>query len=90
MKRKPQIKLEKIALDEFLELLLKLQKKGALYIDIIGTPDEEQDIMGIAVRDEYIDAENNGFTEEEFIEGEDEEIPPSAQPLSDDFLNELS
>lgn len=61
------VTLKKIPLEAFIQMLVELYDKGADYIDIIGKPDEEQDVISIVVRFEYIDPENNGFESDENI-----------------------
>jgi hypothetical protein len=53
--------------------------QGADFIDIVGIPDEDQDIIGIHVREEYF---SDDLEEEE---EEDEET----EGLSDEDLNQL-
>lgn len=61
----PTVILRKIPLEGFITMLDELYQKGADFIDIIGKPDKEQDIISIVVRYEYIDPDNDGFTEED-------------------------
>ena len=61
------VTLKKIPLEPFIQMLAELYDKGADYIDIIGRPDEEQDVISIVVRFEYIDQENNGFDSDDDI-----------------------
>lgn len=51
---KKEIRLTKIPLGTFLDALLELYNEGLDYIDIIGTPDEKQDTIGIAFSKEYM------------------------------------
>ena len=58
MENKKQIKLHKIPLKDFLDILESFYEIGADYVDIIGVPDEEQDSIGVAVKPEYFNKEN--------------------------------
>ena len=81
------IMLRKIPLDGFIDILMQLYNKGADYIDLMGMPDEIQDVMSIFVRKEYINPENNSFGDDELIiDGEENVIE---RKLTDDDLNAL-
>lgn len=84
---KPPITLRKIPLEGFIDILMRLYNKGADYIDIMGVPDEIQDMMSIFVRSEYINPENNGFTGDEFIP--DEQGTIIEKKLTDQDLKDL-
>jgi len=47
MAKKKEVRLKKIPLEIFLKTLEELYLFGLDYIDIIGTPGEEQDVIGI-------------------------------------------
>ena len=49
-----KITLEKIPLNHFISILVELYESGANFVDITGTPNVEQDVIGISVKDEYI------------------------------------
>jgi hypothetical protein len=83
-KNKKEIILRKIALQKFIETLVNIYNSGADYVDIIGTPDENQDIISIVVHEEYLSKDED---EIEFIDEEEEE--PNNKPLSDEDINEL-
>jgi hypothetical protein len=86
-KNKKEIILRKIALQKFIETLVNIYNSGADYVDIIGTPDEDQDIISIVVHEEYLSKDED---EIEFIDEEEEEyIEPNNKPLSDEDINEL-
>jgi len=87
-KKKVPVKLQKIPLEGFIDLLSDLYEKGADYIDIIGTPDEDQDLMSVIVKVEYIDPENNGFDMDDPTFIKDEEIV-TERKLSDEDLDAL-
>lgn len=74
MERSNEIRLKKIPLRAFLEALTDIYERGVDYVDIIGVPGEEQDSIGISVKEDY------------FAKDEDEE---EEGPLSDEDLNQL-
>ena len=76
---KKSVKFQKIPLKELIETLHAVYNQGADFIDIVGVPDEEQDVIGIHAREEYFFDER----EEYFFEEEDPE------ELSDEDLNQL-
>ena len=51
--KKKEVIIRKIALQNFIEKLVSVYNSGADYVDIIGTPDENQDTIGIVVHEEY-------------------------------------
>ena len=61
------VELRKIPLAGFIDLLQELYEKGADYVDIIGKPNTQQDIISVVVKEEYVDVYNNGFTEDDDI-----------------------
>lgn len=61
----------------FLEALTDIYERGVDYVDIIGVPGEEQDSIGISVKEEY-------FAKE--VDGDEED---NDSPLSDSDLNQL-
>ena len=56
-KKKNEIRLQKIPLGTFLDALLELYNEGLDFIDIVGTPDEVQDTIGIVFTKEYMSQE---------------------------------
>jgi hypothetical protein len=95
--KKKEVILRKIALQKFIETLVNVYNSGADYVDIIGTPDENQDTIGIVVHEEYLSKDDMQI---EFISDEDEEeeeephtkIDPltgNIIPLSDEDINDL-
>jgi len=70
------ITLQKIPIKNLMEILSELYNEGADYIDISGMPDEDQDVISIFVREEYMNQD------EEYDEGYNGD-------LSDDDLNQL-
>jgi len=54
MENKNQIRLHKIPLGPFLDALLELYNEGLDYVDIVATPDEQQDTIGIMFTQDYM------------------------------------
>lgn len=98
-----QVVLRKIALQPFIETLVNVYNSGADYIDLVGTPEETQDIISIVVHQDYISEAEEGEESFELVIEEDEEEEDEEQsytkidpltgniipPLSDDDINEL-
>jgi hypothetical protein len=98
-----QLVLRKIALQPFIETLVNVYNSGADYIDLVGTPEETQDIISIVVHQDYISEAEEGEESFELVIEEDEEEEEEEQsytkidpltgniipPLSDDDINEL-
>jgi len=89
--KKKEVIIRKIALQNFIEKLVSVYNSGADYVDIIGTPDENQDTIGIVVHEEYLSKDE---LEIEFITDDDEEEedyiePTNDKPLSDEDINDL-
>jgi len=80
-----QVRLKKIPLGVFIQALMDVYNGGVDFIDIIGTPGEEQDTIGIAFSDEYMSKEEEETPETE--ETKEEEIKNIK--LSDEDLNQL-
>jgi hypothetical protein len=78
-----EIRLKKIPLKIFLEALTDIYNRGVDFVDIIGSSGEEQDSIGIAIKEEYFS--NDNILDEE---GEDREID-FPKDLSDEDLNQL-
>ena len=76
MERNNEVRLKKIPLRMFLEALTDIYERGVDYVDIIGVPGEEQDSIGISVKEEYFAKEVDDDEEED-------------SPLSDSDLNQL-
>jgi len=53
MENRKEVTLKKIPLKLFIEVLTDAWNKGADFVDIIGTPDEYQDNIGIAINEDY-------------------------------------
>jgi 3-dehydroquinate dehydratase len=73
------ITLQKIPIKNLMEILSELYNEGADYVDISGMPDEDQDVISIFVREEYMNEDDD---DEEYDEGRNSD-------LSDDDLNQL-
>ena len=83
MENKQELRLKKIPLKVFLEALTDIYNRGVDYVDIIGTPGEEQDSIGIAIKEEYFSKDIlDDEDDDEFDNRED-------KSLSDDDLNQL-
>lgn len=76
MERDNEVRLKKIPLLVLLEALTDIYKRGVDYIDIIGVPGEEQDSIGIAIKEEY------------FAPDEEDDDTPSKE-ITDEDLNQL-
>lgn len=83
MENRQEITLKKIPLKLFIEVLTDAWNKGADFVDIIGVPDELQDNIGIAIKEDYY---TKGNDKEDF--DVEVEIDPSKK-LDDEDLNQL-
>lgn len=81
MENNKEIVLRKIPLKLVINILTDLWNRGADYVDIIGVPDEIQDNIAIAAKDEYF---SKGDVEEYDVELEEDD-----ESLNDEDLNEL-
>lgn len=79
-----KIKLTKIPLEAFINALEQVWESGANFIDIIAIPDVEQDVIGIAVRDEYMEV----LEEEEYEEEYNNDVKKIVK-LTDDDISKL-
>ena len=61
-----EVKLQKIPLESLIDILVGLWENGADFIDIIGVPNVDQDSIGIAVKEEYINSLEVMEDEEDF------------------------
>jgi hypothetical protein len=80
-----EVTFKKIPLKVFLDILHDAWEKGADYIDIVGVPDEVQDNIAVAIREEYM----NVNPEDEFEIDVELEHPDDNKDLSDEDLNQL-
>jgi len=76
-----EVTLKKIPLKLFIEVLTDAWNKGADFVDIIGVPNELQDNIGIAIREDY-------YTKGNDKDDVEVEIDPSKK-LDDEDLNQL-
>jgi hypothetical protein len=80
-----EVTFKKIPLRVFLDILQDAWEKGADYVDIVGVPDEVQDNIAVAIREEYM----NAHPEDEFEIDVELENPDDNKDLSDEDLNQL-
>jgi hypothetical protein len=81
-KKSNEIRLKKIPLGIFINALMDVYNSGLDYIDIVGKNNEEQDTIGIAFSEEYM----NKDSEKSFDELKEKLDDIN---LSDDDLNQL-
>jgi hypothetical protein len=81
MKQNKEIRFRKISLQLLLDTLTHIWDSGADYVDIIGIQGEDQDVINIVVKEDYM-------SEEEY-DVHDEEEEDEDQPLSDEDINNL-
>jgi hypothetical protein len=77
------VRLRKIPIEAIIDVLIDLFDRGVDYIDIIGTPNEQQDTIGITFCKEYMNEEH-----QEDFDNIETNIQLNDQ-LSDEDLNEL-
>jgi hypothetical protein len=80
MRQNKEIRFRKINLQLLLDALTNIWDSGADYVDIIGIQGEDQDVINIVVKEEYMSEEETDVYDEE----EDDD-----QPLSDEDINNL-
>ena len=76
MENKKTAVFRKVPLEDLLDILGQIYEQGFDFIDIVGTPDQEQDTIGIYVYPEYMNTE-------------EEQKNSSTLPLTDDTLDSL-
>jgi hypothetical protein len=81
MRQNKEIRFRKINLQLLLDALTNIWDSGADYVDIIGIQGEDQDVINIVVKEEYMSEEETDVYDEE---EEDDD-----QPLSDEDINNL-
>lgn len=54
MKTPKELRIKKVHLDSFIQLLVDLYDKGIDYVDIIGVMDDTQDMVGLSFCREYM------------------------------------
>jgi hypothetical protein len=81
------MRIRKVGVSAFIDILVELYNKGVDYIDIIGIPDDVQDSIGISFSKEYMaDDLKENFDKIPNTKVEENEINIK---LSDDDLNQL-
>jgi hypothetical protein len=80
MRQNKEIRFRKISLQLLLDTLTHIWDSGADYVDIIGIQGEDQDVINIVVKEEYMSEEDNDVYDEE---EEDNDT------LSDEDINNL-
>ena len=82
MRQNKEIRFRKISLQLLLDTLTHIWDSGADYVDIIGIQGEDQDVINIVVKEDYMSEEENDVYDEE----EEEE---DNDTLSDEDINNL-
>ena len=77
MKNKPTVVFEKIDLEQFIEILTKIKNKGAKFINLIGSNENKNDMLGILI---YEEADE---------EDDDDEIDFTKKSLTDNDIKNL-
>ena len=78
MRQNKEIRFRKINLQLLLDALTNIWDSGADYVDIIGIQGEDQDVINIVVKEEYMSEEETDVYDED-----------DDQPLSDEDINNL-
>jgi hypothetical protein len=84
MENNKEVRFRKISLQLLLDTLTHIWDSGADYVDIIGIQGEDQDVINIVVKEEYMSEEEHDVYDEE-EEDEDDDTPT----LSDEDINNL-
>ena len=79
------LKIRKVFINSFIEVLMDLYNKGVDYVDLIATINDDRDILGISFCKEYMSDEYK----ENFDNIPEEEFDEININLSDDDLNQL-
>jgi hypothetical protein len=82
MRQNKEIRFRKISLELLLDTLTHIWDAGADYVDIIGIQGEDQDVINIVVKEEYM-------SEEEHDVYDEEEEEDNNDTLSDEDINNL-
>ena len=77
-----EMRFRKISLELLLDTLTHIWDSGADYVDIIGIQGDEQDVINIVVKEDYMSDDIEEYEED------DDENPP-LPPLSDEDINNL-
>lgn len=78
------MRFRKISLELLLDTLTHIWDSGADYVDIIGIQGDEQDVINIVVKEDYMSDDI-----EEYEEEEDDDDDSPLPPLSDEDINNL-
>ena len=81
MRQNKETRFRKISLQLLLDTLTHIWDSGADYVDIIGIQGEDQDVINIVVKEDYMSEEEDI---EDYDDDEDED-----KPLSDEDINNL-
>jgi len=86
-----KVRLKKIPLGVFIQSLMDIYNMGVNYVDLIGVPGEEQDTIGIAFSDDYLNKEEEEDSNEPETNEDFEDLKENIKDikLSDDDLNQL-
>ena len=77
-----EVRFRKISLQLLLDTLTHIWDSGADYVDIIGIQNEDQDVINIVVKEDYM-------SDEELIEDYDDDDDDETPTLSDEDINNL-
>lgn len=88
MSKNKQVRLKKIPLSEFINVLTDIYSMGVDYVDIIGVPDEEQDSISITFTKEYMSEELSDELDK--YEEKEEERNIDINLSDDDDVDQLS
>ena len=77
-----EVRFRKISLQLLLDTLTHIWDSGADYVDIIGIQGEDQDVINIVVKEDYM-------SDEEPIEDYDDSDDDTPPTLSDEDINNL-
>ena len=77
-----EVRFKKISLQMLIDTLTHIYNSGADYVDIIGIQNDEQDVINIVVKEDYM-------TDEELEEYDEEEQDDDDDLLSDEDINNL-
>ena len=77
-----EVRFKKISLQMLIDTLTHVYNSGADYVDIIGIQNDEQDVINIVVKEDYM-------TDEELEEYDEEEQDEDDDLLSDEDINNL-
>jgi hypothetical protein len=77
-----EVRFRKISLQMLIDTLTHIYNSGADYVDIIGIQNDEQDVINIVVKEDYM-------TDEELEEYDEEEQDDEDDLLSDEDINNL-